>query len=109
MHTTDATYKVIVEPGTVVTDRSFQTASWWRTLELTPGEYEFERHSNTSMWWATIPGIIIEDYFASNFAGASYQPYDKLKNKGQPANYGIMRYDYQLKEEPEVMLSWKDS
>ena len=91
--------KVTVKPGTIVVDRGFQTASWWRKLELDPGEYEFKESSHGSgMFWASIPGTVIEDYFASNFAGASYQPYDTKKNTGQKAGYSVMRYRYQLED-----------
>lgn len=96
---------VTVEADTIVTDRSFQTASWWRTIRLDPGTYEFKRNGTTSMYWASIPGTIIEDYFPSSFAGASVQPYDKTKNSGKRASYGIMRYDYQLREIPNVTIA----
>lgn len=96
---------VTVEPDTVVTDRSFQTASWWSKLALEPGVYEFKRNGSTDMYWATIPGTIIEDYFASSFAGANVQPYDRTKNAGKPGSYSVMRYGYQLREIPNVTLA----
>jgi hypothetical protein len=94
---------VIVKPGTVVIDRGFETASWWRKLELEPGTYEFKHHA-IGMYWATIPGKIIEDFFPSSLFGYT-GTYDRTKNADKPANYSIMRYRYQLEQNRKVELN----
>ena len=97
--------KVIVKSGTIRTSRNFQTASWWEKLELDEGEYEFKvDRPGGYMYWASVPGTIIEDYFASSFGGASVQSYDRKKNEGRRSTYSVFRYDYQLKDEPVVTL-----
>lgn len=77
-------YEVEVTEPTEYIDRSFPTASWWRKYEIQPGTYEVVPWSNLPYYnHFKADAVIIEDYFASNFAGANYQPYDRKQNAGK--------------------------
>lgn len=94
--------KVVVLPGTVRTDRSFECARWWNEVELTPGTYDLVKSQpGTSMNWARIPGKTLRDNFSASL-GAHTLPYDKFKNAGKDSSYSVMMYDHQLAKLPDA-------
>ena len=97
---------VIVVPEPVeVTDRSFETAAWWRKVLLTPGEYEMrppERApEGVGLWWGGIPGTVVEEDFQSLYFGMPIgKPYDRTQHAGREARYTTAIYGYIMRDTP---------
>jgi hypothetical protein len=101
-------YLVTIMEPTEYVDRGFQTASWWEKVTLDPGTYEVVPWSNLPYYnHFKVPATIVSDYFAANFAGASYQPYDSFKNAGKrTAKWVGFPPTYELKN-GEVLSQWE--
>jgi hypothetical protein len=101
---------VTIEPGTI-RDRSYETASWYKRIELDPGEYEVfalletlgsgareDLKGKRQIAWIvyTIPGTVIEDNFPSSFGGFQFGSYDKSKNAGERETWSAQIYPHSI-------------
>lgn len=86
----------VVEPFQT-TDRGFQTASWYQTLDVPVQTVTL--YSNGYSVTYTVTGTVTDAYFGSSFGGMPLGTYDKSKDVGKEATVSFTYYAYMFAEQ----------
>lgn len=91
----------------VFCDRGYETASWYENILVKAGRYpvvcydyrvlkDGKVDSHIGECYTLFEGVIVNDYFGSEFCGVPIGTYDTKKNAGKPSHYSEFCYLYSL-------------
>lgn len=75
----------------VVVEERFETASWYRRIELKPGVYPMAsaHGGNSQEFFAYVPGVVVASAFPSSFGGHQFGDGNVNKDVGHPAKWPV--------------------
>jgi hypothetical protein len=88
--------RVEVTEGFQITNRGFQNASWWQTLDCQPQTVTLFSNGYNVVY--TVKGTVVDANFASTYGGMPIGGYDKSRDIGGEATYTFTYYAYMFDE-----------
>jgi hypothetical protein len=89
--------RVEVTEGFQITNRGFQNASWWQTLDCQPQTVTLFSNGYNVVY--TVKGTVVDANFASTYGGMPIGGYDKSRDIGGEATYTFTYYAYMFAEQ----------